>query len=185
VKALKEQRIAAGVNRAQHSVKQPTTSAKLPTAPQQMRAPDSVSMPSPSKAPFHPPRTRGAAADTQKKQNFKPPDRNFNSFDIHAGRSKRPYRGTRNAGSGNVGSGSFGAGAGGREGSFGGSAARSSRLPPKDVSMTQEDVMKLADHISLSLSFDPLGASKSKGFDFRSQQEPLKDLDDIFDSFDS
>lgn len=48
--------------------------------------------------------------------------------------------------------------------------------------MTQEDVTNLADHVSLSLSFDPLGASRSKnGFDFRSEQEPLQDLDDMFD----
>jgi hypothetical protein len=103
-----------------------------------------------------------SARSQQQKQNFKPPDRNFSSFDVLAGRSKRPFRGTRSIAGG----------------SFGGS----SRLPPKDVSMTQEDVTNLADHVSLSLSFDPLGASRSKnGFDFRSEQEPLQDLDDMFD----
>jgi hypothetical protein len=92
-----------------------------------------------------------------KKQNFQPPARNFHSFDVHAGRSKRPFGGSRH-----VETGSFGVGGG---------------FPPTKVSMPQEGVLELADRVSVSLSF-----KDKDGFDFGSQQAPMSDLDDMFDS---
>jgi hypothetical protein len=157
VKALKEVRNAASA-KEQHIFAKPTMiSAKPP-----VRRLSGQEMPAPARSILSGAsagvRTRGfsggAPADAKtekKKQNFQPPDRNFNSFDVLAGKSKRPFRSTRSVGN-------FAAATDGSGGTS--SGAGGSSLVDKP-SMTKEDVLVSALCLELKCSNENVYSSNT------------------------